>query len=204
MAYPKKNTQFIFDVALIDATARPSLRANPTLAAGDVKVSTDEGAFANAGTLPSVAPASGTNVKVTLSTSEMNGDRVVVQFIDQTSPKEWDDVLVVINIPVVNVDDLVRSTTPANTLDVAATGEAGLDFDNIHDSGVAQPGQETPAATQTWAKMLAYLYKAWRNKTTQTATAYNLFNDDASTVDQKATTADDLTTFTRGEVATGP
>lgn len=32
---------------------------------------------------------------------------------------------------------LVRSTTPANALDVSATGEAGLDFDNIKDaSGV--------------------------------------------------------------------
>ena len=29
---------------------------------------------------------------------------------------------------------LVRSTTPANSLDVAATGEAGLDFDNIKDA----------------------------------------------------------------------
>jgi len=29
---------------------------------------------------------------------------------------------------------LVRSTTPANTLDVSATGEAGLDFDNIKDA----------------------------------------------------------------------
>jgi len=30
-----------------------------------------------------------------------------------------------------SVDDLVRSTTPANALDVSATGEAGLDFNNI-------------------------------------------------------------------------
>ena len=29
---------------------------------------------------------------------------------------------------------LVRSTTPANTLDVSATGEVGLDFDNIKDA----------------------------------------------------------------------
>lgn len=32
---------------------------------------------------------------------------------------------------------LVRSTVPANTLDVAATGEAGLDFDNIKDAASA-------------------------------------------------------------------
>jgi len=32
---------------------------------------------------------------------------------------------------------LVRSTTPANTLDVSATGEAGLDFNNIKDAAGA-------------------------------------------------------------------
>ena len=32
---------------------------------------------------------------------------------------------------------LVRSTTPANTLDVSATGEAGLDFNNVKDASVA-------------------------------------------------------------------
>lgn len=35
------------------------------------------------------------------------------------------------------LDQLVRSTTPANTLDVSATGEAGLDFDNIKDASGA-------------------------------------------------------------------
>jgi hypothetical protein len=52
--------------------------------------------------------------------------------------------------------------------------------------------------------MLAYLYKAWRNKTAQTATVYSLYNDDASTVDHKAAVTDDATTMTRGEIATGP
>ena len=68
----------------------------------------------------------------------------------------------------------------------------------------AQPGQEAPAATTTISKMLAYLYKAWRNKTTQTATTYSLFNDDAATVDHKATTSDDATTFTKTEITSGP
>lgn len=68
----------------------------------------------------------------------------------------------------------------------------------------AEPGQGTPAATTTLANKLAFLYKAWRNKTTQTATTYSLFNDDAATVDHKATTSDDATTFTRGEIASGP
>jgi len=36
------------------------------------------------------------------------------------------------------MDDWVRSTTPANTFDVSATGEGGLDFNNIKDASGAK------------------------------------------------------------------
>lgn len=68
----------------------------------------------------------------------------------------------------------------------------------------AEPGQGTPAATLSLSGKIGYLFKAWKNKSTQTSSAYNLFNDDASTVDQKATASDDGSTFTRSEVTTGP
>ena len=68
----------------------------------------------------------------------------------------------------------------------------------------AEPGQGAPAATTTLAAKLNYLYKAWRNKVTQDATTYKLYADDTTTVDQKAGVSDDATTFTRGEVGTGP
>jgi len=101
------------------------------------------------------------------------------------------------------------------------TGAAHLDqgrFGVLSDSGVtasvvvdalnvdtyAEPGQGTPAATTSLVAKVNYLYKAWRNRHTQTASAYSLYNDDATTVDQKATTADDGTTFSRTEVESGP
>jgi hypothetical protein len=68
----------------------------------------------------------------------------------------------------------------------------------------AEPGQGAPAATTSLAAKINYLYKAFRNKVTQTSTTYSLFADDASTVDQKATVSDDGTTFTRGEITSGP
>jgi hypothetical protein len=68
----------------------------------------------------------------------------------------------------------------------------------------AEPAQGTPAATTTLAVKLGFLYKAWRNKSTQTATQYSLLNDDAATVDHKATISDDATTAIKGEIATGP
>ena len=76
--------------------------------------------------------------------------------------------------------------------------------DALNVDTYAEIGQETPAATQTIRKMIGYLYKAWRNRITQTATTYSLYADDATTVDQKATVSDDATTYDRGEVGTGP
>lgn len=68
----------------------------------------------------------------------------------------------------------------------------------------AEPVQGTPAATTDPLTKLDYLYKAWRNRKTQTATQFSLYNDDAVTVDHKSTSSDDGTTASMGEIATGP
>ena len=69
---------------------------------------------------------------------------------------------------------------------------------------ITQPGQATPPANATLATAVAYLYKAWRNHSDQTASLYQLYNDDATTVDQKRTVSDDATTADRTEMITGP
>ena len=74
---------------------------------------------------------------------------------------------------------------------------------SLGEDRVSEPGQATPAATATLKSKVAYLYKAWRNKKTQTATEFNLFADDGTTVDQQATVSDDGTTATIGEIAQG-
>jgi hypothetical protein len=76
--------------------------------------------------------------------------------------------------------------------------------DTLNVDTYAEIGQETPAATNTIRKMLGFLFKAWRNRSTQTATAYSLYADDGTTVDQKSTVSDDATTFDSGEKTTGP
>lgn len=68
-------------------------KANPTLAVGDVKISKDGGTFNNITSLPTVTPAAGTSVQVVLSNTEMQAKEVVVVFIDQTGPKEWEDLV---------------------------------------------------------------------------------------------------------------
>lgn len=76
--------------------------------------------------------------------------------------------------------------------------------DTLNVDTYAEPAQGAPGATITLAAKLGFLFKAWRNKTTQTSSTYSLFNDDAATVDHKAAVSDDATTLTRGEVASGP
>ena len=136
MSSPKKNVAYEFDIALVDS-ATGDFKAAPTIAAGDFKVSTDNAAFGNLATLPVVDPAGSIVVKINLSASEMNGDKIMVQCIDAAGA-EWDDVLIFIDATVANVDDIVRSTTPANTLDVSAGGEAGIDWANIGSPTTAQ------------------------------------------------------------------
>lgn len=68
----------------------------------------------------------------------------------------------------------------------------------------AEPGQGAPAATTSLSAKINYLYKWARNKLANDGTTLKMYADDASTVDQKATVADDGTTFTRGEIASGP
>jgi hypothetical protein len=102
----------------------------------------------------------------------------------------------------------VTNLTNAPTAgDLTATMKASVNaevLDVLSTDTFAEPAQGAPGATVTLAAKIGYLYKAWRNKSTQTSSTYSLFNDDASTVDHKATVADDGTTLTRGEVATGP
>lgn len=93
---PVKNQDFAFDVCLEDYDNAGLFRSNPTLAAGDVKISKDNGALANLATLPSVSPASSKMVTVALTSTEMNADKVTIIFSDQTTPPEWCDYAVTI------------------------------------------------------------------------------------------------------------
>ena len=94
---PRKNQAFVTYVTLSDATDNLSFKANPTIAAGDFKISVDGAAFTNLTTLPTVTPTGGVGVKISLSAIEMNADQVLITWIDQTATKEWADGSLAIN-----------------------------------------------------------------------------------------------------------
>ena len=89
--YRKYNTTATIDGIPLITRGAVDYKANPTLAAGDVTVSKDGGAFANIATLPVVTPTTGTVVQVSLSTAETSAKHILVRFIDQTATKEWED-----------------------------------------------------------------------------------------------------------------
>lgn len=98
---------------------------------------------------------------------------------------------------------------PANFALMAITAGGLVDLtqtaaDKVWATTSAEPGQGSPPATTTLRVKLDYLYKAWRNKITQTSTTYSIFNDAGTVIDQKATTSDNGTTFERTGITTGP
>lgn len=118
---PKKNTAYIFYAGLVDQANTKLLKAAPTLAAGDFKVSIDGGAFANLATLPTVTPAGGTAVKISLSAAEMNGDNIVVTCIDAAGA-EWCDQLINLQTSARQIDDLTFPAVSGRSLAVDASG----------------------------------------------------------------------------------
>lgn len=160
--YPvaKAGVAYVFYVSLPSQANVLVFQANPTLAPGDVTVSTDGAAAANITTLPTVTPAGGKRVKVSLSAAEMTGDNVSVVFSD-VAGAEWCDQQFDIQTSAVGIAELVRSTTPANTLTVDSSNRAQADLRSILAT----------ALTETVAGYLAAAFKKFLDVVTPVFTA---------------------------------
>lgn len=132
---PKKNTAFTFYVSLVSQANTKIMQANPTLAAGDVKVAVDDAAPANLGTLPVVDADFTKRVKVVMAQAEMNGDRITVIFSDAAGA-EWCDLTIDIPTSVRQVDDLCYPAISGRSIDVDATG--GVEITANQNVNVAQ------------------------------------------------------------------
>lgn len=116
-------------------------------------------------------------------------------------------------IPAALVSGRIDASVGAMAANVITAASTAADFlaevnaevvDALNVDTYAEPGQATPPATASLVAKIGYLYKNWRNRKTQTATTWSLYNDDATTVDQKSTVSDDGTTADKTEVTTGP
>ena len=105
---PLKNSAFSFETALDSQADGDVFQTSVTLAAGDVTVSKDGGAFSNITTLPTEISTTGV-LTVSLSADEMNADRVTVRFHDAAGD-EWKDRLVIIETETVQLNDLATAS----------------------------------------------------------------------------------------------
>ena len=104
-----------------------------------------------------------------------------------------------------NISENVAGTSEISALNDLSAAQVNAEMvDVIATDTYAEPGQEAPAATNTLATKIGYLFKAFRNRIVQNATTLEIYNDAGDTVDQKATVSDDGTDYTRGEIGTGP
>jgi len=114
-----------------------------------------------------------------------------------------------------NVDSILVDTAEIGTAGAGLTDLGGMStamkaemnsevVDTLNTDTYAEPGQEAPGTTVSLAQKISYLYKAWRNKTEQTATTLSLYDYTGTTVDQKSTVSDNGTTASKTEIVSGP
>lgn len=142
---PKRGAEFIFYISLVSQANTKIMQGTPTIAAGDFKVSTDGGALGNPATLPAVTPAASKMVKVTLSTSEMNGDNVTLVCSDAAGA-EWCDLVVNIQTSARQIDDLAYPATTGRSMVVDASGLVDANVEKINATTVLGTG----AAGDLW------------------------------------------------------
>jgi len=129
---------FSFGVAVY-AAGTANFQANPTIAAGDFRISTNGGAFENPDNLPAVGPGTDVRIGITISAAETTaagaGGEIWLCWIDAAGA-EWDDGFVIIRVAATNQDSL-------------ATAAALATVDTNVDSVLEDTGTTLPATLAT-------------------------------------------------------
>jgi hypothetical protein len=142
----KRATAYTFYVGLVSQADTKLLQANPTLAAGDVKIAIDDGAPANLGTLPVVDADFTKRVKVVLSAAEMTGDNISLIFSDAAGA-EWCDLIVNLQTAARQLDDLAFPATSGRSIVVDAAG--------LVDANAVKVGPTGAGTAQTSGDIMA-------------------------------------------------
>jgi hypothetical protein len=127
----KKNQAAYIAIPMIDDTSPTSFKTG--LSPTDTAYSkTTSGAWTSRSITDTFAEIGSTGIyEIDLTAAELNYD----QYLIKVTASGAADTMILIRLFDAEIDDLVRSTTPANTLDVSATGEAGIDWANVGGQG---------------------------------------------------------------------
>lgn len=122
---PKRGVEYIFYASLDSVANAGKFQVNPTIAAGDFRVSKGGGTLSNLTTLPAVTPAGSRFVKFVVSAVEMDDDIVLVDGSD-ASGNEWKDISFVIFTAARQIDDLATATALATVATYVDTEVAAI------------------------------------------------------------------------------
>jgi len=122
----------------------------------------------------------------------------------------------IVSADYVVVGDTIAAVTvvnglAANVITAAAIATDAIDADALAADAITEIwakamtdlAQGAPSATASVLTAINYLYEAWRNKTTTTATLITVMKDDGTTGLVKSTISDDATTFSKAEFISG-
>lgn len=99
-------------------------------------------------------------------------------------------------------DDIPGDIAALNNLSAANINTEVADVINTDTS--TEPAQGAPAVSASLRTKIDWLYKVMRNRKRQSATLWELYADNETTVDAKATISDDGTVAIKQEIETGP
>jgi len=101
MANPQRGVAYSFRITLLDTLLPGRIKKTPTIAAGDFKVSLDNGAPTNLTALPSEVPVGSGCITVSLNPAEMTADKILVLWSDPQF--EWGDGSIFFDAPTVTL-----------------------------------------------------------------------------------------------------
>ena len=143
---PERAAAYVFFTSLTSQADVKLFQDNPTLAAGDVLVATDDGAPANITTLPVVDADFTRRIKISLSAAEMTGENISVIFHD-AADSQWCDLVVNIQTSTRQIDDLATPTNiTAGTITTVSgnvTGSVGSVVGDVGGNVVGTIGANT-------------------------------------------------------------
>lgn len=204
---PKKGVAFSFVASVGSQATSGTFQIDPTIAAGDFKISKDGGALANLTNLPAVSPAGSSLISFALTLTEMNADNVTIQGKDAAGA-EWFDVTISIQTSTNATADLALQTTAAavktktDFLPSATAGAAGGVF--VAGSNAATTVNITGTlSTVTTLTNLPAITAGWLTATGIASDAITSAKFAAGTAIPRVTLADTLTTYTGNTVQTG-
>jgi hypothetical protein len=157
---PKRGVAYITYMGLVSQADTKLLIASPTLAAGDFKISKDGGATADLATLPTNTPAASSQIKISLSATEMTADNVTVVGIDAAGA-QWCSFCLNIQTATRAAEDLAFPTVSGRSIDVTATGAAGVDWANVEAPTTTLALSGTTVGTVTTLTNLPVITANW-------------------------------------------